>query len=80
MSIPEVSAEPLTTLAVIDGIFAAAATGVLEDVLAWWADDGVLDDITLTRAFSGKDELRPYLDWYFKALPDLDFTPARVLV
>jgi steroid delta-isomerase-like uncharacterized protein len=80
MSIPEVPGEPLSTRAVIDGIFAAAATGELEDVLDWWADDGVLDDITLSRAFSGKDQLRPYLDWYFKALPDLDFTPARILI
>ena len=80
MSIPEVPAAPLSTRAVIDGIFAAAATGELEDVLDWWADDGVLDDITLGRVFSGKTELRPYLDWYFKALPDLDFTPARILV
>ena len=80
MSIPELPAERYSTRDVIDGIFAAAATGELEDVLAWWADDGVLEDITLTRAFHGKDELRPYLDWYFQALPDLDFTPARILV
>jgi steroid delta-isomerase-like uncharacterized protein len=80
MSIPELPVERYSTRDVIDGIFAAAATGELEDVLAWWADDGVLEDITLTRAFHGKDELRPYLDWYFKALPDLDFTPARILV
>jgi steroid delta-isomerase-like uncharacterized protein len=88
MSIPDVmgspghapAAESRATRAVIDGIFAAAATGVLEDVLGWWADDGVLDDITLSRIFNGKAELRPYLDWYFKALPDLDFRPARILV
>jgi len=69
-----------STQAVVDGIFTAAATGVLEDVLAWWADDGVLEDVTLARAFTGKTELLPYLDWYFKALPDLNFTPARILV
>jgi len=80
MSTPELAPESKPTRAVIDGLFAAAATGDLDEVLAWWADDGVLDDITLSRRFSGKAELRPYLDWYFTALPDLDFTPARILV
>jgi steroid delta-isomerase-like uncharacterized protein len=80
MSTPETAASSGSTREVIDHLFAAAATGDLDQVLAWWADDGVLDDITLARRFSGQAELRPYLDWYFRALPDLDFTPARILV
>lgn len=61
-------------------LFTAAATGVTDDVLAYWADDGVLDDVTIARRYSGKAELRPYLEMYYRAFPDLDFTPARVVV
>ena len=68
------------TRAVIDGLFAAAATGVTDAVLEWWADDGVLDDVTIARRYAGKAQLRPYLDMYYRAFPDLDFTPARVIV
>jgi len=70
----------LTTREVIDGIFADAATGDLERVLCWWADDGILEDVTLARAFVGKDELRPYLRWYFKALPDIRYKPIRLVI
>ena len=80
MSSPELGTPPVSTRGVIDGLFGAAATGDLDRVLAWWADDGVLDDVTLGRRYRGQAELRPYLDWYFKALPDLDFSPARILV
>ena len=42
----------LTTREVIDGIFAAAATGDLEAVMGWWAADGVLEDITIAQGLS----------------------------
>lgn len=80
MSSPEHDALTGATRAVIDGLFAAAATGVTEDVLAWWADDGVLDDVTIARRYTGKAELGPYLEMYYRAFPDLDFTPARVII
>jgi len=70
----------LTTREVIDGIFADAATGDVEAVLRWWANDGVLEDVTIGRAFTGKDELRPYLLWYFAALQDVKYTPVRILI
>jgi steroid delta-isomerase-like uncharacterized protein len=70
----------LTTREVIDGIFADAATGDLERVLSWWADDGILEDVTIARAFVGKDELRDYLRWYFKALPDVRYEPIRLVI
>ena len=38
------------TSEVIDRLFAAAATGDTARVLEWWADDGVLDDVTLAHA------------------------------
>jgi steroid delta-isomerase-like uncharacterized protein len=65
---------------VIDALFGAAATGVTSDVLRWWDPDGVLDDVTIAKRFRGHAELYPYLEWYYRALPDLDFTPARILV
>jgi ketosteroid isomerase-like protein len=70
----------LTTREVIEGIFADAATGDLERVLGWWADDGVLEDVTIAKAFVGKDELRDYLGWYFKALPDIRYRPIRLVI
>jgi steroid delta-isomerase-like uncharacterized protein len=70
----------LDTRAVIDGIFADAATGDLDEVLRWWADDGILEDVTLAKAYRGKDELRAYLAMYYEALPDVDYTPIRLVV
>ena len=63
------------TRRVIEGLFDAAATGVTDEVLRWWADDGVLDDVTLAQRFTGKAELGAYLEMYYRALPDLDFKP-----
>jgi len=80
VSSPDSNRSLLTTREVIDELFTAAKTGVTSDVLAWWQPDGVLDDITLARRFAGHAELYPYLDWYYRALPDLDFTPARIVV
>lgn len=80
MSSPEFSPESRDTRRVIDELFGAAATGVTGDVLRWWHSDGVLDDVTIAQRFRGHDELYPYLEWYYRALPDLDFTPARILV
>jgi steroid delta-isomerase-like uncharacterized protein len=70
----------LSTRQVIEGIFADAATGDLERVLRWWAEDGILEDVTTARAFVGKDELREYLRWYFKALPDVRYQPIRLVI
>jgi steroid delta-isomerase-like uncharacterized protein len=80
MSSPDTDAVSAQTQAVIDALFAAAATGVTDAVLEWWADDGVLDDVTIARRYRGKRELKPYLDMYYAAFPDLDFSPARVLI
>ncbi len=70
----------LDTEAVIKGVFHAAGTGDLDEVLRWWADDGILEDVTIAKAYVGKEELRPYLDMYFRAFPDLRFEPLRVLI
>ena len=43
----------LDTEGVIEGIFGEAATGDLDGVMSWWAPDGILEDITLARAFRG---------------------------
>ena len=80
MSIPDLDARSAATRQVIDSLFAAAATGVTADVLEWWHVDGYLDDVTIARRFAGHDQLYPYLEWYYRALPDLDFTPARIIV
>ncbi len=80
MSTPELDARSAATRQVIDNLFAAAATGVTADVLEWWHENGYLDDVTIARRFTGHDELYPYLEWYYRALPDLDFTPARIIV
>lgn len=69
-----------TTREVIDGIFAAAATGDLEAVLSWWHDEGTLEDVTIARAFVGKPALRDYLGWYFRSLPEVRYEPIRLLV
>ena len=69
-----------TTREVIDGIFADAATGDLENVLRWWHDEGTLEDVTLAQAFVGKDALRAYLDMYYRALPEVRYEPIRLLV
>lgn len=70
----------LTTREVIDGIFADAATGDLENVLRWWHDEGTLEDVTLGQAYVGKDALRSYLDMYYRALPEVRYEPIRLLV
>ena len=70
----------LDTRGVIDGIFADAAKGDLDGVMRWWAPDGILEDVTLARAFHGHGEIRPYLDMYFRALPAITFTPIRLVV
>jgi ketosteroid isomerase-like protein len=70
----------LSTGEVIDGIFADAATGDLDRVMSWWAEDGVLEDVTIGQAFSGHAAIREYLEMYFSALPDLRYEPIRLLV
>jgi steroid delta-isomerase-like uncharacterized protein len=70
----------LSTREVIDGIFGAAATGDLDAVMDWWAADGVLEDITIARAFRGHGEIRPYLDMYYRALPDVTYEPIRLVI
>jgi steroid delta-isomerase-like uncharacterized protein len=80
LSSPESSPESRDTCRVIDALFAAAATGVTADVLDWWHADGVLDDVTIAQRFRGHEQLYAYLEWYYRALPDLDFTPARIMV
>ncbi|MCU1571118.1 MAG: hypothetical protein JWR33_1859 [Naasia sp.] len=69
-----------STREVIEAIFADAEAGDVDAVLRWWADDGVLEDVTIGRAFTGKSELRPYLNWYFAALPEVRYVPIRMLV
>jgi steroid delta-isomerase-like uncharacterized protein len=66
--------------AVIDGCFAAAARGDVDDVLTFWAEDGVMYDWTLDRAIRGHGELRPYLLIYFAAFPDNSFAATNVIV
>jgi ketosteroid isomerase-like protein len=70
----------LDTGQVIDGIFAAASTGDLDEVMSWWAADGVLEDVTLAQVFTGTAEIREYLEMYFGALPDVRYEPIRVVV
>lgn len=69
----------LDTEGVIEGIFGEAATGDLDGVMSWWAPDGILEDITLAKAFRGHGEIRPYLDMYFAALPGISFEPIRLV-
>jgi predicted ester cyclase len=70
----------LSTRQVIDGIFGEAATGDLDGVMRWWAAGGILEDITIARAFRGHDEIRRYLDMYYKALPEVTYTPIRLVI
>jgi steroid delta-isomerase-like uncharacterized protein len=70
----------LSTEAVIDGIFGEAATGDLDGVMRWWAADGILEDITIAQAFRGHDEIRRYLDMYYRALPEVTYRPIRLVV
>lgn len=70
----------LSTGQVIDGIFADAATGDLERVLSWWADDGTLEDVSIAQAFVGKPAIREYLRWYFAAMPGLRYEPIRLVI
>jgi predicted ester cyclase len=69
----------LDTEGVIGGIFGEAATGDLDGVMSWWAPDGILEDITLAKAFRGRGEIRPYLEMYFAALPGISFEPIRLV-
>src|SRR4051812_31898331 len=48
--------------------------------MSWWAEDGVLEDVTIGKAFSGHPKIREYLEMYFSALPDLRYEPIRLLV
>jgi uncharacterized protein (TIGR02246 family) len=70
----------VTTREVIDGIFGAAATGDLDEVMRWWAPDGILEDVTIAQAFHGRHAIRDYLEMYYRALPDVTYTPIRVVV
>jgi steroid delta-isomerase-like uncharacterized protein len=67
-------------LALIRRTFAAAARNDLDAVMESWAEDGVLCDWTLDRIVRGHDELRPYLEEYFAAWPDLTFSPTNIIV
>jgi steroid delta-isomerase-like uncharacterized protein len=77
---PTTPTQNLSTAEVIDGIFADAATGDLENVLRWWADDGILEDVTLARAFEGKQAIREYLAMYFSAFRDLKYESVRTII
>jgi predicted ester cyclase len=70
----------LDTAGVIAGIFGEASAGDLDGVMSWWAPDGILEDITIARAFRGHQEIRPYLQMYFAALPGISFEPIRLVV
>jgi predicted ester cyclase len=70
----------LDTERVIAGIFADAAVGDLDGVMRWWAADGILEDITIARAFRGHGEIRSYLEMYYRALPEITFEPIRLVV
>lgn len=70
----------LSTRDVIEAIFADAATGDLDNVMRWWADDGVLEDVTIAKAYRGRREISDYLAMYYTALPDLVFEPIRLVV
>jgi hypothetical protein len=70
----------LSTRQVIDGIFADAATGDLEQVMRWWAEDGVLEDVTLAKAFTGRAEITDYLRMYYGALPEVVYEPLRLVI
>lgn len=70
----------LSTREVIDGIFGEAAAGDLDGVMRWWATDGILEDITIAQAFSGHHEIRRYLDMYYRALPEVIYTPIRLVI
>jgi steroid delta-isomerase-like uncharacterized protein len=67
-------------LKLVHDLFAAGASGVTEDVLSYWANDGVIVDHTLDRRIEGKGELRPYLSMFFAAFPGLSFTPMNVIL
>lgn len=67
-------------LELINRTFAAAARGDLDGVMESWAEDGTLCDWTLGRVVRGHGELRPYLEEYFAAWPDLKFTPTNIIV
>jgi hypothetical protein len=70
----------IDTRGVIEAIFAEAAKGDLDGVMRWWAADGILEDVSLARAFRGHDEIREYLDWYYRALPDVRYEPIRLVI
>ena len=66
-------------LKLMHDLFAAAATGDVNEVLKYWAEDGVLVDWTLGRRVEGHAELHPYLEMYFAAFPGLSFTPMNII-
>jgi hypothetical protein len=70
----------LDTRAVIEKILGEAAFGDLHGVMRWWAPGGILEDVTMARAFRGHDEIRSYLDMYYRALPQLTYEPVRMAV
>jgi len=70
----------IDTRGVIEAIFAEAAEGDLDGVMRWWAPDGILEDVSLAHAFHGHDEIREYLDWYYRALPDVRYEPIRLVI
>ena len=57
-------------------LFAAAATGVTADVLEWWHEDGVLDDMTIARRFARHGGATHTWSGTTGRSPDLDFTPG----
>lgn len=83
MRVNEKRGKPVTlenSRAVIDGCFAAAARGDVDEVLSFWAEDGVMYDWTLDQIIRGHAELRPYLVTYFAAFPANTFTATAVIV
>ena len=63
---------------VLDELFRAAGEGDLERVLALWGDNGVIDDVTLGHKAVGKDAVARYLNEYFRAFPDLSYSPEEI--
>jgi hypothetical protein len=49
-------------------------------LMRWWAPDGILEDVTMARAFHGHEEIRPYLEMYFRALPQITYEPIRLVI
>lgn len=62
----------------LDELFRAAGDGDLDRVLALWDDSGVLEDVTLGRREAGKHAVTRYLQEYFRAFPDLSYSPEEI--